>query len=118
LDFHFSVVLLDYLIEEKRMAHDNLTAHQHNQHIGYGTYILVWLALMVFTGLTVSVAGINLREIAIPVALGIAGTKAILVTLYFMHIKYEDRVFLFFLGIAFFTITVILILTFFDVYLR
>jgi cytochrome c oxidase subunit 4 len=54
-------------------------------------YFAVFAALMVLTALTVLVAFVDLRRLNTVVALGIAITKATLVTLYFMHIKYSNR---------------------------
>lgn len=100
-----------------------MSSHQDEVHakhelIPWSLFIIVWLCLLVFTGLTVAVAGLNLQALSVPVALAIAATKALLVLMFFMHIKYEDRVFLMFLGIAFVTISVILLLTFADVIFR
>jgi len=58
------------------------------------TYVYVWVGLLVLTGVTVSVAGMDLGELSVLVALIIAGVKSGLVLLYFMHLKYE-RGFLF-----------------------
>jgi cytochrome c oxidase subunit 4 len=58
---------------------------------GYGTYFKVWAALACLTALTVTSASLNLGKIAILVVLAIAGTKAVLVLLYFMHLRYERR---------------------------
>lgn len=85
---------------------------------GYGVYILIWLTLLVFTGLTVAVAGVQLRFLAVVVALGIASVKSALVISYFMHLKYEDaffkRIVLFIIAV----LAVILVLTFSDVLFR
>jgi cytochrome c oxidase subunit 4 len=55
------------------------------------TYITIFLALMVFTALTVGVAFVNLGSFNPVVALGVACVKATLVILYFMHVKYSSR---------------------------
>jgi len=83
--------------------------HKEHQHepVGYGIYILVWLALLVFTGLTVAVAGIHLPNIAVLTALSIAAIKTVLVVVFFMHLKYEDRVFKIMLFVATVTLAVI-----------
>ena len=47
---------------------------------------------MVLTVVTVAVAFINLGSLNFPVAIGIAITKATLVVLFFMHVKYSPRV--------------------------
>ena len=69
-------------------------------------YIVVFLALMVFTVITVAVAYQDLGPLNDIVALTIAMTKALLVVLYFMHVRYSTRLTaltalggLFFLGI-------------------
>jgi cytochrome c oxidase subunit IV len=62
-------------------------------------YVLVFLGLMVFTGITVSVAFIDLSFVVggrvlnfnPAVALVIAFIKATLVILFFMHVKYSPR---------------------------
>jgi cytochrome c oxidase subunit 4 len=54
-------------------------------------YYLVFLALMVGTAATVWVAYLDLGFANTAVAMGIAVTKATLVILYFMHVKYGSR---------------------------
>lgn len=51
------------------------------------TYFAVWVALLVGTFLTYEVAKIDLGPWNAAVALTIASTKALLVALFFMHIK-------------------------------
>jgi cytochrome c oxidase subunit IV len=54
------------------------------------TYLLVFFALLVLTGLTTGVAFIDLgAEVNTIVALTIAVVKALLVILFFMHVKYS-----------------------------
>lgn len=69
-------------------------------------YVIVFLALMVFTVITVVVAYQDLGPLNDIVALTIAMTKALLVVLYFMHVRHSTRLTaltavggLFFLGI-------------------
>jgi cytochrome c oxidase subunit 4 len=54
-------------------------------------YYLVFATLMALTGVTVWIAFIDLRVFNTVVALGIAVTKATLVVLFFMHVKYGTR---------------------------
>jgi len=54
-------------------------------------YIGIWLALLVGTGLTVAAALVDLGPFNPIVALAIATTKAILVVLFFMHVKYAHE---------------------------
>jgi cytochrome c oxidase subunit 4 len=81
-------------------------------------YVLVWLALVVLTGVTVTVAGLNLGNLSVLGAILIAAAKSSLVVWFFMHIKYEDRVFKIMLGVAVLTLAIIMLLTFVDVSFR
>jgi cytochrome c oxidase subunit 4 len=94
--------------------------HKHDDHplIGYGTYIMVWLALLILTGLTVTVAGLNLKNFAIVAAIFIAGFKSTLVLNYFMHLKYESALFKNMVYVTIFTLVVIIGLTFTDISFR
>lgn len=87
----------------------------HKQHsIGYGTYVLVWLALLAFTSITVTVAGVNLGRYTLFIALLIAAIKSGLVINIFMHIKFEEKIFKVFIALSGFTLFVVFLLTFFD----
>ncbi|MCK4894154.1 MAG: cytochrome C oxidase subunit IV family protein [Calditrichia bacterium] len=94
--------------------------HKHEDHplIGYGTYIMVWLALLIMTGLTVTVAGLNLKNFSIVAAIFIAGFKSTLVLNYFMHLKYESALFKSMVFITIFTLVIIIGLTFTDISFR
>ena len=54
-------------------------------------YVTIWALLLVFTAITVVVAGIDLGILNVVVMLGIAVTKAVLVILYFMDIRDASR---------------------------
>jgi cytochrome c oxidase subunit IV len=54
-------------------------------------YVGIWLALLAGTALTVVAARIDLGPFNIVVALTIATIKAILVVLFFMHVKYAHE---------------------------
>ena len=55
------------------------------------TYFAIFGALIVLTFLTVAVAKVDMGRWNVVAALAIAVTKATLVILYFMHIKYSKR---------------------------
>ncbi len=66
--------------------------HEHGPHIvPVATYLLVFGALMLGTYMTVWAAGKDFGAFNTVVALGIAVTKATLVILFFMHVKYSAR---------------------------
>jgi cytochrome c oxidase subunit IV len=56
-----------------------------------GVYLAVFAALMVLTLVTVWVAEHNFGPFNTLVAMGIAITKATLVILFFMHVKYSSK---------------------------
>jgi cytochrome c oxidase subunit IV len=67
---------------------------QHLAHVvPLWTLAAVFAALLALTGLTLAVASVDLGNWNLYVALVIAGVKATLVLLYFMHLRY-DRPFL------------------------
>jgi len=55
------------------------------------TYFTVFALLMLFTATTVGVALIDLGRMNTVVALTIAVVKAVLVLLFFMHLRYSSR---------------------------
>lgn len=87
-------------------------------HPGYITYILVWLALLVFTSITVTIAGIDLSKYTLLIAMFIAAIKSALVINIFMHIKFEEKIFKVFLLLSGMTLLIIFILTFSDFLFR
>ena len=64
-------------------------AHQQGSELK--TYFAIFAALMGLTFLTVYVAYADLGSMTPVVAVGIAGVKATLVILYFMHVKHETK---------------------------
>lgn len=77
-------------------THDTHDDHGHDDHehhvVSWQLLTLVFLALMGLTILTVAAIFVNLGPLNLPVALGIAMVKAVLVVLIFMHIWW-DRAF-------------------------
>jgi len=76
-------------VHEHEHGHEHGGRHPHV--VPLLTYFLVFGALMVGTYLTVWAAGQDFGRFNTVVALGIAVTKATLVVLFFMHVKYSPR---------------------------
>jgi cytochrome c oxidase subunit 4 len=76
--------------------------HAADHVVPVGTYLAVFAALLVGTGLTVWASTLELGIWNTPVALAIAITKALLVILFFMHVKYSPRLVWVTLAAAFF----------------
>ena len=92
---------------------------EENQHIiSYKILGIVLAALLVLTGVTVAVSTVDLGVFNVPVALLIASTKATLVLLFFMHMKYESRVIIVSFISAVVFLGIMISLMFFDVAFR
>lgn len=97
------------------MLTDHSTPSNQSSHsVSYGRYVLIWFGLLAFTGLTVALSGIGLGRWVILTALTIASIKTLLVLNIFMHLRFEDRMFRIFVGVAVLTLAIFLTLTFFD----
>jgi cytochrome c oxidase subunit 4 len=96
MDLSLSPVLFDHLRKDNPQmkmregeegSMENRGAKSHL--LKYGTYVFVWVGLVILTAITASVAGFRLGGWAILISLAIAGTKSGLVLNYFMHLKSE-----------------------------
>lgn len=96
--------------------HDDHIAEAH--HPSYGVNVLVWIGLISLTAITITIAGVNLGSLALTAALVIAGIKSMFVMNFFMHVKFDQKVFRIFIGVCLVTFMVIFILTFFDLTFR
>jgi cytochrome c oxidase subunit IV len=70
----------------------------------YKTYIIVWGVLLVMTALTVGISFLDLGLWNAAAALSIASLKAVLVALYFMHLRHEIKLVL---GFAIFPLVIL-----------
>jgi cytochrome c oxidase subunit 4 len=77
-------------------------------------YYGIFGALMVLTAITVGVAFVPLGALNFPVAITIAVTKATLVVLFFMHVKYSSRLTKMIVGMAMFFLLTMFGLTLTD----
>jgi cytochrome c oxidase subunit 4 len=78
------------------------------------TYYIIFFALMAGTALTVAAAFVNLHNFNIVVALLIAGVKASLVIMFFMHVKYATRLTKLWVVVGFVTLFILLAVTMTD----
>lgn len=82
------------------------------------TYLKVFAALMVLLGATVGVAYIQLGWFNPVAAMTIAIVKAVIVILFFMHVRYSSRLVWVFVGAGFFWLGILFTLTFTDYFTR
>jgi len=82
-------------------------------------YVGIFVGLILLTGLTVGIAffdlgGGRLHAVNAIAAITIAITKALLVVLYFMHIRYSNRLTWVFAGAGVFWLLILIVLTLAD----
>jgi cytochrome c oxidase subunit 4 len=93
-------------------------AHSEHHIVPKRVYFLIFAALIVLTWVTALVSRIDLGRWNIFVALAIAITKASLVILFFMHVKYSTRLTKFIVMCGFFWLSLLLFITMADLWTR
>jgi len=94
----------------------NVVNPEHDEHhiVTPVQYSMVFAALLIGTALTVIAAEIDLGIFNPVIALGIACTKAVIVILFFMHVKYQSKLVKLTVGAGFFTFLVLITMTLTD----
>lgn len=82
------------------------------------TYVFIWLSLLALTATTVAIARLHLTDYAVVASIAIATAKAGLVVTFFMHLRHEPWILKIMLFIALAALTLIVMLTFSDVWYR
>jgi cytochrome c oxidase subunit 4 len=89
-------------------------AEKEHKIIADSVYVKVWMGLVVLTAITVGVSYLDMQKFTVFTALLIATIKASLVLLYFMHIRYEKRIYAIMIMVVLVTYAIFIILTFTD----
>ena len=100
---------------------ENLHPRAQNQaqcHPTENVYYGVFAVLMVLLALTVIVAQFELGAGNLPAALVIAGAKAVLIVLFFMHVRYSRPLTWLVAGAGFFWLAILFALTLSDYWSR
>lgn len=93
-------------------------SEEKHEPVPYRTFILIWIALLILTTITVGVAQIDMGALNVWIALSVASIKSALVLFVFMHLRQESLLFKYGL-LAMLVILVIFIgFTFTDVLYR
>ena len=93
--------------------------YSNNRTLPPGTYTAVWLALLVLLAATIAVSELQLlARFSVLGSLVIASIKAGLVLAFFIHLKYEGRFLKGILAITLSALTLLIGLTFVDVWYR
>jgi cytochrome c oxidase subunit 4 len=78
------------------------------------TYVLVFLALLGLLAATLIMAQFDLGLLNSVAAMAIACAKAVLIILYFMHIRYSSRVIWVYAAAGFFWLAILIVLSMSD----
>lgn len=78
------------------------------------TYFIVFVILLILLAATLGAAYLDLGPLNEVVALTIAIAKALLIILYFMHVRYSNRITWVFVGLGFFWLAILVTLTMSD----
>jgi cytochrome c oxidase subunit 4 len=91
----------------------NVTNPEHAEHhiVTPVQYAMVFGTLLVGTAITVGAAYVNLGPLNPVIALGIACTKAVIVILFFLHVKYQSRLIKLTVGAGFLTFLILVGMT-------
>ena len=94
----------------------NITNPEHADHhiVSPFEYLLVFGSLLVGTAITVWAADQNFGIFNPIIALGIASFKAVVVILFFMHVKYQSNLIKMTVAAGFFTFLVLITMTLAD----
>ena len=80
----------------------------------YRTILLVLLALLTFTFISIGVTSYDLGPLTVLTALLLASAKTFLVLSFFMHLKYDEKIFAMLAAAVFVLIGVVIFITFLD----
>ena len=94
-----------------------MSEHTH-EPVPYRTFILIWVVLLILTGVTIAVSRVQLGALNIWVAMGVASIKSSLVIFVFMHLRQESKLFKIGLLVMLSILAIFIGLTFFDVLYR
>jgi len=88
---------------------------EHDVHIvPYKSNVLIWIDLLILTFVTIEIAQFNFHDLTVVIALLVASMKTYLVGYFFMHLKFENRMFRIFVGIMAFVFISFMAILFFD----
>jgi len=89
-------------------------SEQKNHISSYKSHIIVLLCLITLTVLTVTITSVHLGPFNTAAAMLIASIKASIVLLYFMHLKFDEKIYRFMVMLVLAIYSVVIIITFFD----
>ena len=100
--------------------HDVNAGHEEHEHhiVSPVTYAIIFFALLVGTALTIAASYWDVGPWNPVIAIAIAVTKATLVVLFFMHIKYSSKLMKLTVGAGVFTFLILVGMSLADYFTR
>jgi cytochrome c oxidase subunit 4 len=101
-------------------GHETHGSEQHAEHhiVSPMTYFIIFVALLVGTAITIAASYWDVGPWNPVIALAIACTKATLVVLFFMHIKYSSKLMKLTVGAGVFTFLILVGMSLADYFTR
>ncbi|MFW5974654.1 MAG: cytochrome C oxidase subunit IV family protein [Bacteroidota bacterium] len=84
----------------------------------YYVHIIVLGALLVLTATTVLITRVELGALNTTAAMLIASIKGVIVLLYFMHLKFDQKIYGIMVGLVMAVFIAVIVITFFDYLFR
>jgi cytochrome c oxidase subunit 4 len=94
--------------------HDAHALAEEHHPLADNLLLKVFTALIVLTGITVAASVYYPGKIGVGVAMVVTPLKATLILMFFMHLRYERRVFVIMFLVAIAVLAIVMGLTFFD----
>ncbi len=82
-----------------------MSEQQETQH-KHPNYLLVFIGLGILTAIEIALSQGLPESVRIPLLLGLAFIKALLVALFYMHLRNDSRIFAFFFAAAIFLLAI------------
>ena len=92
--------------------------HKQPHHIPLDLYFKVFGGLLILTAITVAASRVDFGSFNTVIAMLIASVKAGLVLAFFMHLKYDDKIYAVAFGSAVFFLLVLYFFSWIDIYTR
>ena len=88
---------------------------EHDTHIvPYKSNVLIWIDLLILTFVTIEIAQFDFHDLTVVIALLVASMKTYLVGYFFMHLKFDQKIFKIMAILIFLLLGVVLVITFLD----
>ena len=106
------------MAEHPATAHEHVDDHGTHHIVPIPLYLTVFAALMVLLVLTLVAAHYDLGEWNLVIAMTIAVAKAVLIVLFFMHLRWSTSLVRFFACAALFWLSIMFVMTLQDYFSR